>query len=609
MSIVFRAAEFIKEKINEFNPLVTTRKGSAVFDFLIAIPSILLEQYYLDLEDSLGDGAGLSNYESITENAMDEAAGNLLVTRREGSEGTQTARMLVSELQGYNFGEGDLIALDGDGGEWSNSSTIAITDEELVAQRDGIFYYLDLEFISEEKEEGLTAIESLDEDSEFDGYVSIKGDNTTFTDGEERETNEDLFYRCQNSVAVRDLVVGKGIRSILSEQYGNSFVDIQPIGMGDEEMMRDIVYDFNGNKVNLHLGGYTDIHLKTPKLVEKYNDILGLSLDADSEYTRDYAVKLQGLGVPVNIGKGQLLSVNSIKTTAGGSINLALFTIDLLLGRITPLYASTDVVVVNITYNPIAIDIQRNTTPGREDFTISNLAFIKIISIEELDPGSGEPTGVSLTPSQGFGSGGFGSGGFGIGPIGDWRFIIGYPHERFSMLEESLIEFEYFCIGKDVRVTYYCAPELANIHDFARNDNERVTSADILPKNFVPIFVSGSIEVSTAASNETAPTAAEVKTLLESYIRNYGNDRKDFELELIIAELFNNGIVGLRKDYEWSGEVHHMDGMVEIIRDDIKLAIPAPVPFPKDTDRPISQNTARFYPGDLQVVLTVREDL
>lgn len=609
MSFVFRATEFIKQKIKEYNPLITTRRGSAVFDFLVAIPSILLEQYFLDLEDSVGDGVSIMNYESMSENAMDDAVGNLLVERRLGSNGAQTARMLVAELIDYNFGEGEIFALDGEGNEWSNSSTISITAEELVAQRDGIFYYIDLEFTSSEEISDLSLIESLDPDSEFDGFVSISGVETSFTDGVEKETNEQLFFRASNSVAVRDLVTNKGIRSILSEQYGNSFVDISPIGMGDEEMMRDIVYDLNGNKINLHLGGYTDIFLKTPKLSEKYSDIINLSLDTDREYTRDYSFKALGAGVPVYIGKAQLISVNSIKTTSGGVLNPSLFTIDLLLGTVAPNFFTIGTYVVNVTYNPIAIDIQRNPTPGRELCTISDLAFIKVISIEELDPGSGEPTGVSLTRSQGFGMGPFGMGPFGVGWIGDWRLLISNPHDRFSMLEESIIEFEYGHLGKDVRVTYYCAPELANIHDFCRNDNERVTSADILPRNFIPIFINGSIDVSTPASNSNAMSSDEIVDFIENYIRNYGNDRKDFELELIIAELFANGIVSIKKDYEWSGEVHHLDGQIEIVKSDTKLEIPTPVPFPKDTNRPISQDTARFYPGNISVNLTIRSDL
>lgn len=609
MSIIFRAKDFIIEKIREFNPLVTTRKGSAIADFLIDIPSILLEQYYLDLEDSLGDGSGLSNYETITENAMDEAAGNLLVTRREGTNGVQTARILVTDLKDYNFGEGELLALDGDSNEWTNSATIAIAAEELVAQRDGVFYYIDLEFTSEEESDNLSDIETLDEDSEFEGFVSIAGDNTTFTDGTNRETNEELFYRCQNSVAARDLTVGKGILSILSEQYGGSFVDIQPIGMGDKEMMRDIPFDFDGNKINLHVGGHTDIYIKTPKLISKFDDVVGLASDTSKEYTKDYSVQLAGIGVAVFVGRGQLISIDSIKTSAGAEIDLGQFTIDLLGGFITPLFDSTDNVVASLTYNPINIDIIRNPAPGRENFTISNLAMIKIVSIEVLDPGSGEPTGTILEQNGGYGYGGFGIGGFGSGPYRDWRFITTYPHEKFSMLEESYIEFEYTHIGKDVRINYLCAPELANIHDFCRSDNERVQCANILPRNFIPVFINGELTLSTAASDEAAPSEEELIEMIETYIRNYGNDRKDFELELVIAELFGNGVVALVKDFEWEGEIIHMDGQVEIIQSDIKLEVPTPDPFPKDTDRPISNDIARYYPGDITLNLTVRDEL
>jgi hypothetical protein len=606
MAIEFRALEFVIQKIKEYNPKITTRRGSAVYDFLITIATVLLEQYHLDLEDAFGDGSGLDNYLNLVEDRMDALVSNLIISRIEGDYGSQQARIRVDTVADYNFGEGELYATDDDGNRWYNTNNFSINEETLASQKDGGFYYFDMQFTSEEKSSDLGAITTLEDTSDFSGFVSIEGSETSLVDGIDRETNEELYNRAVNSIAVRDLVTEKGIRSILTEQFGGSFVDINPIGFGDPEMMRDIRFDFDGNKINLHLGGFTDIFLKSNKLTLKSADFSSLQPDTSREEEREFIVQLAG-SASVFIGHAPLVSVDSVESLTGIELSLSDFTIDLSGGTIKSNLSLTIPIKVGVTYNPIAIDIKRTARSSREDQTITDLVFIKIDSIEELDSASGEPNGIVLERNGGYGQGGYGLGPYGIGEYGDWRYIVEYAHEKFSMLEESYIDFSYQHLGKDVRINFYCVPEWANVHDFCRDGSERVTAADVLPKNFLPIFVNGEIDVEVAASNSSAPTSDEVKEIVEGFIREF-SDSLDLDLELVIGRLFEAGVVRVDKTFEWEGEIHHCNGVRELIRSDRSLSIPSPT-LPKDTDMPISKEIARFYPGDITVSLTVRSDL
>ena len=294
MPIEFRSIEFLKSTVREFNPRIATGKGTGMHDLVFVPNANIYDAYLFDLEGAFGDGSGMDQYDVISEERMDALAANLLIPRIEGSTGAQSARMLVDTLQDYTLGEGELLVEDEDGNLWENSALIDVPENTLTTQRDGIFYYFDAEFVSQEKEKELKKIVSIQESTIFAGYISVTGDESSIVDGVTRETNKELYLRINEAVAARDLTTNRGIKTVLPTNFPGTVTEIQPIGMGDPEMMRDILTDFNGNKINLHLGGYTDIHLKTPSLQEKEADILALEIDTDREQSRTSSRKLNG---------------------------------------------------------------------------------------------------------------------------------------------------------------------------------------------------------------------------------------------------------------------------------------------------------------------------
>lgn len=600
--IDFRNLELLKQFAKETNPRVTVRKGSPLHDLMLTTMSGLLQQYDTDLEDAFGDGSGIDQYETLDEDRMDTLASNMLGYRRVGQVGTQTARILVDELDDYTFGEGELVAEDADGNEWYNSVTVSISSQQLGQNVDGLFYFIDVLFVSEEFTAGLELITSLLDSSQFSGFVSVTGTEGSLVDGITKETNEELFIRMSDGIASNNLVVGKGIERILGDEFKEVLREIYPIGMGDPEMMRDIPRDDDYVPIiNLHLGGHTDAYVKSQKSSVFEKDFTAISRDTNKELSRRQPVQLNG-AVNAYVGRHPLVAVDAIYNTANVAQPLGNFSIDTATGMISSTIGSSDRVFVEYRYTPIAVDIRAVPITGREDFTIDNLVFLRVSKVEELDPVTGAPSGVLLERNGGFGQGPFGMGPFGRGMEGDWSFNVLKPHERFSMLDESFIEFASEHYGKDIRVTYNAVPEIAPIHDFARSRGERTECGDTLVKNFIPVFVSGEIEVEVSASDSSAPTEDAIIERIESTIESHA-DSGSIDLDDIIQDLFDLGVKGINKGFEMSGEIHHTSGSIQTIKSTEKLTVPSPGLL-KDTPRVISVNIARFYAGDITIIRT-----
>lgn len=263
---------------------------------------------------------------------------------------------------------------------------------------------------------------------------------------------------------------------------------------------------------------------------------------------------------------------------------------------------SHQVVVISYLYNPLSIDIgpqvvladgiTRGIRPGRENFTITDVPFIDLISIEEIDPDTEEGLGVFLTPPGGYGVGGYGSGGYGTGAGTDYEFRVNKPAERFSVYEDSVILFNSSLFGKSYKITYYCAPEILAIHNLSRNDLERVTGADVLPKNFVPGFVDIPITIRRDATNINALTTAELQTAVATYVE--ATEGEPIEASQINAIIENGGAKSVKDPFTMQLTVVNTDGSTSIYFSQDLLEAPDVV-LPRQTDNFVTPRIIHFF--------------
>lgn len=270
---------------------------------------------------------------------------------------------------------------------------------------------------------------------------------------------------------------------------------------------------------------------------------------------------------------------------------------------------SNQVVVIDYKYNPLSVDIgpnvlladgvTRGIRPGRSDFTIKDVAFIDIISIEEVDPDTEEPLGVILDRSAGYGSGGYGEGGYGGSSGGQYELVVNRPTERFSAFEDSMILFSPEQFGKSFKVTYYTATEIADVHAIARSDLERVTGADVLPKHFIPAFVDIDFGIRRDPTNIATPANADLALGLRPLIDGIlaGNGLQSSELSKYL-EL--QGVSSVQIPFTMRAEIINTDGTTTAIESEDVL-IPPDVVLPRDTPNFGSPRITHMISRDITV--------
>ncbi len=271
---------------------------------------------------------------------------------------------------------------------------------------------------------------------------------------------------------------------------------------------------------------------------------------------------------------------------------------------------SNQVVVIDYKFNPISIDVgsqvlladgyNRGIRPGRTSFTIPDTPFINILSIQEIDPESGDTIADPLLPPRGYGYGGYGMGGYGIGQGGDYDFLINAPRDRYSVYDDAVIIFKPDALSRSYRVTYNWVPDIVPIHDVSRNDLERVTGADVLPKNFVPAFFEVEIGIRRDTTNVSAADNETLAQQIADYV-NLQSGESGVQASEIIKILENGGLKSVRTPFTMRATVLNTDGSTTILESEDVLSFPE-VSLSRDTDNYVTKRIVCFYAES--VVLT-----
>jgi hypothetical protein len=279
-----------------------------------------------------------------------------------------------------------------------------------------------------------------------------------------------------------------------------------------------------------------------------------------------------------------------------------------------------EMVYVQYYFNPLSIDIggltvldelgrTRGVRPGRDSLTITDTAFLRISSIEVIDPVTLTPTGTSLRQG-GFGLGGFGEGPFGIGSGSDFYMVVNEPTARFSAFEDSYIVIDSGFQGFSFRVNYDYAPEVTALHTFVRSERERVLDGDILMKHFLPAYVSGEIRYSVDTTDTSIPDNDALTLLVRDFIstRPAGSELHYSTVSQFILKQIDPTAryTGFVEPFTLEARVHLQDGSILGVGGDKSLSVVKESPFPKFTDTPVTARIVHWIAdaGVDQVVLT-----
>lgn len=803
-------SKFLTQRLKEYDSTFELRQGTG-FESLFFKPLEFIVQPLRDEADQIQIAQSFrrilltGNPDTFSEEAVDALAHNLFVFRNTGSKSGGVARVYYNNAVDREWPTGGATFTGSNGALYSNPAPFAITRGTMGAQIEtGLFFY-DIPVVS--KSAGSF-------DLATGGLVSLAGDSEAIsvtnklplTGGLVKETNTQLITRTQNSIAVRDLVTGKGFSAVLLQNFPASIVELQPIGMGDPEMMRDIIF-------NTHAGRQVDGYVKTPAIQTGTLDVVGLLIDTTRQAHASANVQLVGtlpsylgnpnldhtggltakvsqvkpnraaafistvdltgpvdlsgtpyisIGIdgvykdiylpgalpsattrseiisavnaafglavlsvfgvglqlrslvpglasqvvirPPALGTSASMQIFGLNTTGtfvyqgdgprtfnagidyilaepagmlarliGGnqvpqqvltgqtSALSAVFT-DATLGVFTnaavgdvvtietgadagdyrivtktsvqslvldaPLTASASVsyhinrtaikdgerVYVDYYYNPLSVDIgplvlldpdtrTRGVRPGRDAFTIKDVAFLRTLSVELIDPLTKEGLGTFLKGGGGYGVGGYGAGPYGVGSGPDYRIVVNSPTERFSAFEDSFITINSAFQGYSLRVTYEYVPEVLTFHNFVRSPAERVLDGDLLMKHFLPAYVSGEIQYTVDKTNSSIPDNATMTTLLREFInlRKAGSRLVFSTLEQFMTRVTDPfDRFGTRvNSFQLTAKVHNTDGSTTVLSGVDALEVPTPVPFPKFTTKPISPRIVHWIADNI----------
>lgn len=306
---------FIIQRLLEFDPNFDVGSGVPTTGLMIDPQAVILQPIIDELTVVQASQSILTILESedpdnFPEDIVDGLASNAFVERNTGAIGSDVERIRFFQPQVFSVQKGVLIFRGSSGQRYTNSESIAITSAEMALNQDGSLYYVDIPIIALDEGEafnvdkgGITSMEAEP--------VGVANVTNLFgvTRGRDRETNTELIDRIKVAVTVRALVTGRGIIVTLTENF-TTIQEIEPIGFGDPEMMRDIVY-------NVHIGGNVDVYIKTSGLDDGSMDVFGLEVDTSRQRATTGTAAMVVQDVGYSLGQGSIDRTNGDPVVTG----------------------------------------------------------------------------------------------------------------------------------------------------------------------------------------------------------------------------------------------------------------------------------------------------
>lgn len=292
------------ENIKTYEPQVDVSEGSAVRDLLIKPAGHLLDgprverQYLMDQQSIL-------NYQTMSAAELDMLAGNYFIERRPGQYATGTVRLYLSRPVDITVPVGT---------EFTNGTTkfVVVRDQfylldEVAFNVDRDMYYIDVPIQATEKGDvGLVLENTIRQTPNFTHPNLIDITNPDGTqNGENEETNAELYARLTTAWSTRALVSPRSITAMLSDRFAG-IRHMTVVGAKDPYMQRDILTEIRPYVGDYHTFGRIDVY------VMPY-DHREVSQNYETDATGSFRIDEETVYRPIiHIKKLELLDINNI---------------------------------------------------------------------------------------------------------------------------------------------------------------------------------------------------------------------------------------------------------------------------------------------------------
>ena len=336
--------QFIIQRLREYDPNRTVAPGTGWYELMVAPLSVILQPMRddiaaLTISQTVLQVINATDPNAFSEDVLDALLSNLLVDRRLGSRGTTTVRIRFYEAQAFSATAAALTFSTTTGLQFNNTTAQSFTQAQVNVNFDGQFYYVDVPVQSSTEGSGFNvAIGDINTMDDEPANVVDVANVSAVADGVTRETNLELIDRARQEITVRALVTAPGIFSTITNNF-ESIRSVSPVGMGDDEMMRDIIQ-------NAHVGGYVDAWVKPQSTTSKtWDATVPLVADTTREVSATTALTFDTQAVLLqsivkDLPHEDIVAGSVVVTNATGSFTYVEnvdYTVNYATGRITPI--------------------------------------------------------------------------------------------------------------------------------------------------------------------------------------------------------------------------------------------------------------------------------
>lgn len=254
--------------VNYLQPLypnLDLREGTALRDTAIRASATLIAllkkglTYYFTI-NSLSNAT-----DSTPEETIDSVLSNFFLARKEGSNSIVRTRLYFTIRKDVTVSSSSFFSTNNTEFFYP-LETSSFSSTDLLYDSSKELYYCDVDMGSQEPGDSF----NIDTGeflyfSIFDPYF-VGGDILYLKQRSiPRESNTSFVERAGSAVSTRNLINSPSIDSRIQEEF-NTFTNITSVGMGEDEMVRDLVTIRAGTplqSIPIHIGGHVDVYVRS----------------------------------------------------------------------------------------------------------------------------------------------------------------------------------------------------------------------------------------------------------------------------------------------------------------------------------------------------------
>lgn len=267
---------YITNTIRENHPEIDSTPGSVLYDMMIS-PLISVLTPFIETINKYELSTDLVNAPYMTEDELDKVGeNNYFIKRNAGSKAVGTVSFSVTEIlpgNDFKIPIGTIVATS-DGVRYRTTVDYSISSAEALVYYNNTTFLYELPVAAEAVDIGseynveagrIVIIETL-----FDSKCVGVTNNTAFTGGKEKESNESYVARIKDFYTNNFLGTISGYENIVKNNFPE-VKDIRVVGFRDKFMHRDVgQYEMpDGTMYEGNIGGKVDIYIKGANIEEE----------------------------------------------------------------------------------------------------------------------------------------------------------------------------------------------------------------------------------------------------------------------------------------------------------------------------------------------------